>query len=69
MEDAELIEQLKDRRKELLDLANDVEYHICSALWQAKHKTTVEQILIWTGWSRQTLYNKWRKHGFKVKDN
>ena len=63
------INTLKDQREQVLKMAETIEYQICSTLWNIKRNTTIDQILLWTGWSKQTLYNKWRKHGFRIKND
>ena len=59
------VTHLLDIRKEQLDLANQTEFHLMKALWDLRGAFRVEDMVTWTGWSRQTIYNKWDKHGLR----
>lgn len=59
------IEYLLDIQKRQLGLADDAEANLMRILWGLRGRFKVEQMSRWTGWSKQTLYNKWAKHGLK----
>lgn len=63
----ERVTSLLDMHKEQLDIARDVEYQVMKVLYDLRGQQTIEEMTLWTGWSRQTIYNKWSKHGFEVK--
>lgn len=63
------VTRLLDIQKEQLDIAEQTEYQIMKALWDLRGSYRVDDMVIWTGWSRQTIYNKWAKHGFKVSED
>lgn len=63
----ERVTRLLDMRKEQIDVAQNVEYQIMKALYDLRGAVRIEDMVAWTRWSRQTIYNKWSKHGFEVK--
>lgn len=63
------VNRLLDMRKEQMGLAEQAEFHLMQALWELRGSFSLEDMVRWTGWSRQTIYNKWDKHGLKRIDN
>lgn len=63
------VTRLLDMRKEKLDLAEQAEFHLMKALWDLRGSYSLEDMVRWTGWSRQTIYNKWDKHGLSGKQD
>lgn len=63
------VTRLLDMRNEQLDLAEQAEQNLMKALWDLRGSYSIEDMARWTGWSRQTIYNKWGKHGLKVQDD
>ena len=45
---------------------NELELQILEYLWNHRGRVTVDAMAEATGWTRQTIYNKWQKHGFKL---
>lgn len=61
------VTRLLDTRLEQLSLAEQAENHLMQALWDLRGSYSLEDMVRWTGWSRQTIYNKWEKHGLEIK--
>lgn len=62
------VTHLLDRQKEQLDFAHKTEFQVMRALWNLRGSYRLDDMVAWTGWSKQTIYNKWEKHGFKISD-
>jgi hypothetical protein len=56
---------LMQKHREQINLAYDVELLLMKALWDLRGTVKVDDMIRWTGWSKQTLYNKWAKYGLK----
>jgi hypothetical protein len=56
---------LMKKHREQINLAYDVEMLLMTALWDLRGTVKVDDMIRWTGWSKQTLYNKWAKYGLK----
>lgn len=65
-DEKERVTRLLDMHQEQKDVAFDVEGQVMKALWDLRGSYTIEDMTTWTGWSRQTIYNKWRRHGLEV---
>lgn len=63
-----MVTLLLDVRKQKMDVANQAEFQVMQALWNLRGSYTLEDMVTWTGWSKQTIYNKWKKHGLEIKD-
>lgn len=70
-----VLEQGEDRVRRFLtkktDHENgirDNEQELMEYLFALRGKVTVDIMADWTGWSRQTLYNKWKKFGLDPED-
>lgn len=63
----ERVTRLLDMHREQKDVAQEVEFQVMKTLYDLRGEHRIEDMVTWTGWSRQTIYNKWRKHGFEVK--
>lgn len=57
------ISMLIEAQRKHIDIAARIEQNLLLYLWGAKNEIPRSTMLAWTGWSKQTLYNKWRKHG------
>lgn len=67
IEEQSRVSHLLDMRLKQLSLAELAEYHLMQALWDLRGSYSLEDMVRWTGWSRQTIYNKWEKHGLEIK--
>lgn len=56
---------LMQKHRDQVNLVSDVELLLMQALWDLRGTVKVDDMLRWTGWSKQTLYNKWSKYGLK----
>lgn len=65
-DEKERVTRLLDMHQEQKDVAFEAEGQVMMALWNLRGSYTIEDMTTWTGWSRQTIYNKWRKHGLEV---
>lgn len=65
----ERVSRLLDMRKEQLNLAEVAEVQVMRALWELRGSYRIEDMARWMGCSKQTIYNKWDKHGLKVQDD
>ena len=61
------IDKLMNELNNSSDQANESERSVVEHLWNLRGKVPVDAMGQATGWSRQTIYNKWNKHGFKSK--
>lgn len=62
------VDHLLRIRSRQLQNAERTEYLIMMALWKLRGVHRVEDMVKWTGWSKQTIYNKWDKHGLRKAD-
>lgn len=62
------ISDLKDDLSDSEEQKLEVELKLLQYLWDHRGRLTVDAMSEATGWTRQTIYNKWRKHGFKVRN-
>ena len=65
-EEKEKVTRLLNMLREQKDVALEAEGQVMKALWNLRGSYTIEDMTTWTRWSRQTIYNKWRKHGLEV---
>lgn len=63
----ERVTRLMDMHQEQKSVERDAEFQLMRALYELRGSYRIEDMVLWTGWSRQTIYNKWRRHGFEVK--
>lgn len=56
---------LMQKHQEQAAYTQEVEGLLMSVLWDLRGTVKVDDMLRWTGWSKQTLYNKWAKYGLK----
>lgn len=66
--DAEVVIELLQDHRQQLAVTNDIERQVLTVLWNLRGTVKIDNMLNWTGWSKQTLYNKWKKYGMKVDD-
>lgn len=62
------VARLLDIQKQKADVAGQAEYQVMLALWNLRGSYRLEDMVAWTGWSKQTIYNKWKKHGLEITD-
>lgn len=56
---------LMRQHQEQITYTQEVEGLLMKVLWDLRGTVKVDDMLRWTGWSKQTLYNKWAKYGLK----
>lgn len=63
------VNRLLDMHKEQMGLADQAEFYLMQALWELRGSYSIDDMARWMRCSRQTVYNKWGKHGFEIKDD
>jgi hypothetical protein len=76
MVDAAINNNHKSTIKEMVDdlggTTNDLtnkEFLLVEYLWGRRGHMTINRMAEETGWCRQTIYNKWAKYGFKIRES
>lgn len=63
------VSRLLDTHREQMGLADQAEFYLMQALWELRGSYSIDDMARWMRCSRQTVYNKWGKHGFEIKDD
>lgn len=56
----------KAKQTQHKEYAENEEFEIVAALWNARGEVTLKDMTSLSGWSKQTIYNKWRKYGYNL---